>query len=232
MTDDLQPLALLLAQAERQRDDALAEQLKAETAQRAAEAQAEQLVAYRREYEQRWSAEFCREGKIELVRCYQGFIHRLTQAVEQQQRVAAHAAVQAERAEAIVRGHELRAAALEEADRAARCARASAPRRSHRAEGKRRPRRARGVEPADRAGPAGSPSDGRLAGEPGARPATPLPAVAPSRRRRRPRRSRARTPPSNATARAHPFAELLRQNRATATTPRRASSRPHARRSR
>jgi flagellar FliJ protein len=53
MTEDLQPLALLLAQAERQRYDALAEQLKAETAKRAAEAQAEQLVAYRREYEQR-----------------------------------------------------------------------------------------------------------------------------------------------------------------------------------
>ena len=74
--------------------------------------QAEQLVTYRREYEQRWSAEFCREGKIELVRCYQGFVQRLTQAVEQQQRVAAHAAVQVQRAEAIVRGHEVRAAAL------------------------------------------------------------------------------------------------------------------------
>jgi flagellar protein FliJ len=112
MHADLQPLALLLAQADRQRYDALAEQVKAETARRAAAAQAEQLVAYRREYEQRWSAEFCREGKIELVRCYQGFIHRLTQAVEQQQRVAAHAALEVQRAEAIVRGHEQRAAAL------------------------------------------------------------------------------------------------------------------------
>ena len=112
MNDELQPLALLLAQTERQRYDALAEQLKAESAKRAAEVQAEQLVTYRREYEQRWSAEFCREGKIELVRCYQGFVQRLTQAVEQQQRVAAHDAVQVERAEAIVRGHEVRAAAL------------------------------------------------------------------------------------------------------------------------
>jgi len=112
MNDDLQPLALLLAHAERQRYDALAEQLKAETARRAAESQAEQLVAYRREYEQLWSAQVCREGRIELVRCYQGFIQRLTQAVEQQQRVAAHAAVQVERAEAIVRGHEVRAAGL------------------------------------------------------------------------------------------------------------------------
>ena len=112
MTDDLRSLRLLLAQAERQRDAALAEQLKLDAAWRAAAAQAEQLVLYRREYEQRWSAEFCREGKIELVRCYQGFVHRLSQAVEQQQRVAAHAAVQVERAEAIVRGHEMRAAGL------------------------------------------------------------------------------------------------------------------------
>ena len=112
MHDDLQPLALLLAQAERQRYDALAEHLNAETAKRAAEAQADQLVTYRREYEQRWSAQFCREGKIELVRCYQGFIQRLTQAVEQQERFAVHAAEQVERAEAIVRGHEVRAASL------------------------------------------------------------------------------------------------------------------------
>ena len=108
----LQPLLALMAQTERERDEALARAQQATQAQQAADAQAGQLLAYRREYEQRWSAEFCREGKIELVRCYQGFVQRLTQAVEQQQRVAAHAAVQVERAEAIVRGHEVRAAGL------------------------------------------------------------------------------------------------------------------------
>lgn len=112
MHDDLKPIALLLAQAERQRDEALAEQFQAERARRAAAAQAEQLVAYRREYEQRWGEEFCREGKIELVRCYHGFMDRLTQAVEQQERIAANAAGQVERAEAIARGHEIRAAGL------------------------------------------------------------------------------------------------------------------------
>jgi flagellar FliJ protein len=112
MHDDLKPLALLLAQAERQRDEALAEQFQAERARRAALAQAEQLVAYRREYEQRWGAEFCRDGKIELVRCYHGFMDRLTQAVEQQERLAASAAGQVERAEAVARGHEIRAAGL------------------------------------------------------------------------------------------------------------------------
>ena len=112
MHQDLRPLALLLAQAERERDEALAEQFRTEAARRAAVSQAEQLVAYRRDYERRWSAEFCRDGKIELIRCYQGFMQRLTQAVEQQERVAAHAAAHAERAEAIVRGLEVRVAAL------------------------------------------------------------------------------------------------------------------------
>jgi len=112
MHDDLRSLRLLLAQAERQRDEALAEQLKLDAAWRAAAAQAEQLVLYRREYEQRWSAEFCREGKIELVRCYQGFMERLSLAVEQQERIAGQAAAQAERAAAIMRGHDVRAAGL------------------------------------------------------------------------------------------------------------------------
>jgi len=112
MHQDLHSLALLLAKAERERDEALAEQFRAEAARRAAVTQAEQLVAYRRDYERRWSAEFCREGKIELVRCYQGFMQRMTHAVEQQERIAAHTAVHAERAEAIVRGHDIRAAAL------------------------------------------------------------------------------------------------------------------------
>lgn len=112
MNDDPNALRLLLAQAEAQRDEARAEQMKLDAARRAAIAQAEQLVVYRREYEQRWSAEFCREGKIELVRCYQGFMERLTQAVEQQERIAVHSAAQAERAAAIVRGHDVRAAAL------------------------------------------------------------------------------------------------------------------------
>ena len=112
MPQDLNALSLLLAQAERERDEALAEQFRAEAARRAAATQAEHLVLYRRDYERRWSAEFCREGKIELVRCYQGFIQRMTHAIEQQERIAAQAAMQAERAEAIVRGHEVRVAGL------------------------------------------------------------------------------------------------------------------------
>ncbi|MDQ6681156.1 MAG: flagellar FliJ family protein [Pseudomonadota bacterium] len=109
---NLQPLTVLLAQAERQRDLTLADLIKLKSESARAQAQAEQLLLYRRDYEQRWSAQFCREGQIELVRCYQGFIDKLSQAVEQQARIAAHAVMQVERETAIVRGHEMRAAAL------------------------------------------------------------------------------------------------------------------------
>ena len=112
MNDDLHSLQILYAHAEKQRDEALAEQVRLEAARVAAEAQARQLLVYRGEYEARWHQEFTREGKMELVRCYQGFVQRLTQAVEQQQRVALHATTQVERAVAIVRGHEIRAAGL------------------------------------------------------------------------------------------------------------------------
>jgi len=112
MSDALQPLRALLAQTERQRDESLTELHRLELARVAADGQAEELALYRRDYEGRWQAEFCREGKIELVRCYQGFMQRLSEAIVQQLHVAAHAAAQVERATAIVRGHELRAAAL------------------------------------------------------------------------------------------------------------------------
>ena len=109
---DLHPLTVLLGQNERQRDTALAEHQRAQNTSAAAAAQAEQLLAYRRDYEQRWSAQFCREGKIELVRCYQSFMERLTQAVEQQSAVATHAAQQVERALTTLRATEMRCAAV------------------------------------------------------------------------------------------------------------------------
>jgi len=109
---DLQTLTILLGQHDRQRDAALAEHLRARAASEAALAQAETLRIYRREYEQRWSAQFRREGQIELVRCYQAFMDRLTQAVDQQTRLAAQAAQQLELALATLREAELRCASV------------------------------------------------------------------------------------------------------------------------
>ena len=108
----LQPLMTLLGQAESERDAAQAQHLKAQTAHQSAQAQAEQLLTYRREYEQRWSAQFCREGRIELVHCYQSFMERLTLAMDQQARIAQHAAQLAERAMLALREAEMRCASV------------------------------------------------------------------------------------------------------------------------
>jgi flagellar FliJ protein len=108
----LQPLMALLAQAERERDAASAEQQRAAQSHAAAATQAEQLLNYRREYEQRWGERFRSEGKMELVNCYRGFVERLSQAVDQQQRIALHAAAQLDRARAGLLQHEVRVASV------------------------------------------------------------------------------------------------------------------------
>src|SRR5262245_11970111 len=104
----LQPLMALLAQTEQQRDEAWAALQRATEAQQKAAAQAAQLLDYRRDYEQRWSAQFQAGGRIELVHCYRGFMDRLTQAVDQQQRIADHAVTQVERARTNLAEHEVR----------------------------------------------------------------------------------------------------------------------------
>ena len=109
---DLQPLTLLLGQHERQRDAALAEHQRAMLASEAANAQAAQLLSYRREYEQRWGDQFRREGQIELVRCYQSFTERLTQAVDQQTLMAELATKRVETALIALRESELRCASV------------------------------------------------------------------------------------------------------------------------
>ena len=108
----IETLTILLGQNERQRDVAFTAHQRAQTAAEAALGQAEQLRTYRREYEQRWRLQFCREGKIELVHCYQSFMERLTQAVEQQVRVAENAGQQVQHALATLRDTELRCASV------------------------------------------------------------------------------------------------------------------------
>ena len=102
----------LLEQAERERDEAQRRRLQAQAQAGAAQDQAEQLLAYRRDYEQRWGARFGAAGQMELVHCYQGFVGRLTQAVEHQARVAHHAAGQSERALHALQQQELRVASV------------------------------------------------------------------------------------------------------------------------
>ena len=109
---NIHTLTVLLGRNESQRDTAIAEHLRTVAQSQAASAQAEQLRTYRREYEQRWNAQFAVVGQIELVHCYHGFMERLTQAVEHQLRVEAHATAQVECALGAVRAAELRCASV------------------------------------------------------------------------------------------------------------------------
>ena len=110
--NDLDPLTALLSQSERQRDLAIADRQKAQGDSDAAATQVEQLRAYRRDYEQRWGAQFAQQGQIQLVVCYQGFMNRLNEAIEQQALSAELAAARLEQAVVTVRGHELQLASV------------------------------------------------------------------------------------------------------------------------
>jgi flagellar FliJ protein len=83
-------LNTLLEQAEAERDGAQRALQRTIAEAESARGQHTQLLDYRSEYEQRYTAQFGRGGSIEVVRCYQGFSSRLTQAIEQQARVVQH----------------------------------------------------------------------------------------------------------------------------------------------
>ena len=108
----LDPLMALLGQAERERDDALAGMQRANEAHLAAQSQADQLVAYRGEYEARFREQFSRKSTIDILQCYQGFNTRLGQAIDQQQKIAAHAALRLEQSREGLRDQELRVASV------------------------------------------------------------------------------------------------------------------------
>ncbi|MEO8297175.1 MAG: flagellar export protein FliJ [Burkholderiales bacterium] len=80
----LQPLTVLLEQAQRDRDQALQRQRKVEAALAAAEVQAEQLRDYRAECEGRWGQQFRKGVTMTLMQVYQDFVGRLHGAVDSQ----------------------------------------------------------------------------------------------------------------------------------------------------
>lgn len=107
-----QPLLSLLAHAERERNGAMSEAKRVEMEHRNTLRQAEQLLAYRSDYEQRWSARFSHSGGIDIVHCYQGFMVRLGLAIEAQLRVTQMAAHRLEHAQAEWQQQEIRVASI------------------------------------------------------------------------------------------------------------------------
>src|SRR5688572_30288579 len=112
MNPSIDPLMALLAQAERERDEARAATQRLIESHQAAAGQADQLVAYRGEYEARFREQFSRQNSIHILQCYQGFSTRLGQAIDQQQNVAAHAALRLEQSREALRDHEMRVASV------------------------------------------------------------------------------------------------------------------------
>lgn len=108
----LQALQTLLRHAENERDEARSLMQRAEHQLAAAQAQHQQLLDYRRDSQQRWSEQFGRQGTMEIVHCYQGFVSRLGMAIEQQQHVASRASDMHEAATHQLREKELRVASV------------------------------------------------------------------------------------------------------------------------
>ena len=89
--ESMRSLQLLLQHEQRQCDEAQAVLLRADQAARRAHEQRDQLVAYRGEYEARWSAQFRSGSAVQIVLHYRSFMQRLDQAVAMQLRQAQQA---------------------------------------------------------------------------------------------------------------------------------------------
>ncbi|MDZ7857644.1 flagellar export protein FliJ [Sphaerotilus sp.] len=79
-----QALVTLLEHAERQRDQALARQRRADEVLSAAVQQQAQLTAYRHDHQTRWSAAFSQSVAVPLLHCHHTFSDRLHDAVDLQ----------------------------------------------------------------------------------------------------------------------------------------------------
>lgn len=113
MTDaPIETLELLRERAALERDRLTGELRHAEEVALRMRRQGEQLVAYRAEYVQRWSSQFARGGAIEIVHCYQSFMQRLDEALEQQQAKIEAAGRQAEAQRQALVQAELRVASV------------------------------------------------------------------------------------------------------------------------
>jgi flagellar FliJ protein len=79
-----QALVTLLEHAERQRDQALVQQRRADEALAKAVQQQTQLTTYRNDHQARWSTAFSQSVAVPLMHCHHAFSGRLHDAVDQQ----------------------------------------------------------------------------------------------------------------------------------------------------
>jgi len=99
--DRMQLLNTLIEREQQRRDAAIVQWREAQRQSDNAREQCDSLITYRGEYRKRWAAQFQQGGTMEIVRCYQGFVERLDQAIASQQGNA----VQAEQRVQVARVH-------------------------------------------------------------------------------------------------------------------------------
>jgi flagellar FliJ protein len=109
----LQALIQLLDHERRARDEALQALSRAEGQAGQADAQAEALAVYRSEYVERWSTRFRDPGSVALLQCYQGFMQRLEQAIQQQHNTVSQAQIRVDQARGALRDNQRRVASVE-----------------------------------------------------------------------------------------------------------------------
>lgn len=112
MPPDLQSLNAVLEHAERERDQALEALRRAEAAERGARQQAEMLARYGLEYDARWGARPGQSGSPTMLHTVHGFVKRLEQARQQQDRQCRQLAERSVAARTRVQAAELRVAAV------------------------------------------------------------------------------------------------------------------------
>jgi flagellar FliJ protein len=88
MMQRLQSLQLLMQREQQRCDQAQSALRHADDAARRAREQREQLLAYRGEYQARWTAQFHQGGTMDILMYYRSFMQRLDQAVTLQTRQA------------------------------------------------------------------------------------------------------------------------------------------------
>ncbi len=106
-------LKTLLEREQKRRDEQMAQVRAAAANAEAQQQQSDGLTGYRREYCQKWSAQFKQAATMEILRSYHGFLSRLDQAITQQTSVVEHAKrmVEAQRQRLVER--EIRVATVE-----------------------------------------------------------------------------------------------------------------------
>lgn len=80
----IQALWMVLSTAEKARDEALSTLEAARQVAEQARQQAQSLSDWRQDYQRRWQTQFQQSGGMEILRCYQDFMARLADAVNEQ----------------------------------------------------------------------------------------------------------------------------------------------------